>query len=137
MAALWEDYSKTVNIATLNGQGALELFHNEVDDHVFASAPITIVDGIVTVHTNTDDMFRVKLIVAHELFASADVNALGSHESQNWYRWFCVRGPLVFRLRSKRTIESEHKLWIQWTKVQGSTASDCHVGMAFLMVRHQ
>ncbi len=138
MAGLWEEYSSTASLVSAGATLALEIFHNEVDDHIFASAPITIVDGIVTIGTNIlADLVNVKLGVFPELYIAADVEATPPHDPNWWYRWFVTGGPLVFRLRSKRTIPSEHKLWIRFTKALGSTTVVTVVGMEFFMVRHQ
>ncbi len=137
MSALWEDYTTTFGLTAVSAAGSSELFHNEVDDHIFASAPITVVDGIATFIGDTDDLCRIKLVVAHESFVAADIEALGSHEDQNWYRWFVARGPLVYRIRSKRTIPPEHKLWATAIKSQGANPTDVHMGLSLLLVRHQ
>lgn len=137
MSALWEESSKSTSLTSIGTKDSDELFHNEVDDHVFASAPITIVDGIITLIADTTNLFRVKLVVCHESFVASDVQALGSHEWQNWYRFNIGSGPLVFRLRSKRTILPEHKLWWTVEKMQGADTTNCHMGLQMLMVRHQ
>ncbi len=137
MSALWEEYATTSTLSTGGTDDAQELFHNEVDDHVFASAPITIVDGIATVVCSTTNLVRVKLVVAHESFVAADIDALGRHEPQNWYAWMCAAGPLVWRLRSKRTILPEHKLWVHLKKVAEGDSTVINCGFEFLMVRHQ
>jgi len=137
MAALWESYAKTSGLSTVLSTFAVEVFHNEVDDHIFASAPITVVDGIVTCTTDGEDLFRVALVIAHESLVAADVQIVDPHEPLMWYRWHVSKGPLVFRLRSKRTIPVEHKLWVQWLKHIGGNTQNCHVGMNLLMVRHQ
>ncbi len=137
MAALWESFSFTHSLSTQGTNTQSEVFHNEVDDHIFASAPITFVDGIVTLATNGDDLFQSRLIIAHELLTGAEVGAMQLHEPGNWYRWHITRGPIVFRLRSKRTIPSEHKLWLATQKVQGSIAENVRCGITLLMVRHQ
>ncbi len=137
MSGLWEEYSAGAGLTALNSTSTTEVFHNEVDDHVFASAPITIVDGIVTVITDTTDLIKVKLMVANELWVNTDLEALGRHERQNWYSWMCAAGPLVFRLRSNRTLYPEDKLWLLTKKEIGTTLSQVSVGMQFFMVRHQ
>ncbi len=137
MSGLWEEYDTSTVVTAIGDQASVELFHNEVDDHIFASAPITIVDGILTVITNTDDLCKVKLVIAHESFNATAIAALGRHEPQNWYSWFCARGPLVFRMRSKKTIFPEHKLWMKMIKQRGTTATTVNVGLEAFMVRHQ
>ncbi len=137
MSALWEEYDQTVSLGAVGSESSAEIFHNEVDDHIFASAPITIVDGIVTIITDTDDLCRVKLCIVHELISAADIQAFQAHDSSWWYRWACARGPLVFRLRSKRTIPPEHKLQVYYQKLRGATSTNVHVAEQLLMVRHQ
>ncbi len=137
MAALWEEYDQTVSLTAVAAESSQEIFHNEVDDHIFASAPITIVDGIVTIITDTDDLCRVKLCIAHELMSAADIQALDAHDSLWWYRWSCARGPLVFRIRSKKTIHPEHKLHIYMQKLRGANPTNVHIAEQLLMVRHQ
>ncbi len=137
MAGLWETYPFLASLSTAGTKSSTELFHNEVDDHIFASAPITIVDGIATLYSDGTNLFRTKLVIAHESFASGDVEALGRHEPQNWYSWYIVGGPLVFRLRSKRTIPPEHKLWVTTEKVGGGVAENVRGGCELFMVRHQ
>ena len=138
MAALWEEYAQSGNVAAVGSKQQFEIFHNEVDDHVFASAPITIVDGIVTIMSDlSTDMVGVKLGIFHELFTSSDITQLGATDPSWWYRFMIQGGPLVFRLRSKRTIPSEHKLWIDFEKKIATNSTTVNVGMELLMVRHQ
>ncbi len=137
MAALWEEYSWTFGLTTVNSQASAEIFHNEVDDHIFASAPITIVDGIVTIAADVHALTAIKLGVFPELYNSADVEATLPHTSEWWYRWHATKGTLVFRLRSKRTIYPEQKLWWMAQKKQDVSLQDVYVGANFLMVRHQ
>ncbi len=138
MAALWEEYTKVITLSTVGSEDAQELFHNEVDDHIFASAPITIVDGFVTLICNTiTDLFKIKLCIVPEIFVITDVTALQEHDSQWWYRFHVGGGPLVFRTNSKRTIPPEHKLWVYGQKEQGGGSANCLIGMSMLMVRHQ
>ncbi len=137
MSALWEEYTQTATLSTVSSVTQQEIFHNEVDDHVFASAPITIVDGIITIITDTDDLMLVRLGIFHEIFTGGDLANVEPHHTQWWYKWHCARGPLVFRLRSKRTINPEHKLWVFFKKQQGANSTILHIGEELLMVRHQ
>ncbi len=138
MAGLWEEYSKTITLTTVGSRDSQEVFHNEVDDHIFASAPITIVDGIVTIMSDLGtDMSNIKLGIFPELYTSTDVEGVAAHDSQWWYKWYVQGGPLVFRLRSKRTIRPEHKLWISGTKSLATNTTTVNCGMEFFMVRHQ
>ncbi len=137
MAGLWEEFDQSTAITTEGAKITTEIFHNEVDDHVFASAPITIVDGTVTIVTDTDDLFAVKLVVVPELYVAADIEALARHERENWYSWFVARGPVIYRIRSGRTIYPEQKLWVTIRKARGGNSSQIRIGELFFMVRHQ
>ncbi len=136
MAAQWESYTDTFGLTTVGTGDAEEIFHNEVDDHIFASAPITIVDGIVTLTGSINELAIVDMLICHESMTEANVEAVQRHEPLIWYRWHVALGPLVFRLRSKRTIPPEHKLWMRCYKEQGANAMDVHAGINLLMVRH-
>ncbi len=136
MAALWEEFSAVGSLSTQGTSSATELFHNEVDDHLFASAPITLVDGITTINTDGDDLWIVSYVVVNEALTSAQVQALQRHEKAIWYSFYAVRGPLVFRMRSKKTIHPEEKLWVRFFKAGGNTAENARVGLQMLEVRH-
>ncbi len=137
MAALWEQFDGDAQLTAQGTVVTTEIYHNEVDDHVFASAPITVVDGIMTFITDTDDLFSAHLLVAPEIMTAGDVATIPRHGREMWYSWFVARGPLVFRLRSKRTIHPEQKLWMHIVKQRGGTASALRWGFQMLNVRHQ
>ncbi len=137
MSALWEEYDQTSTLVAVGTVNTQLIFHNQVTDNIFQSAPITIVDGIVTIITDTDDLCRVRLAIAHESMSNTQIEAMGAHESLWYYRWGCARGPLVFRLRSKKTIHPEFKLHIFMQKLQGTNSTRIHAAESFLMVNHQ
>ncbi len=136
MAGLWEAFSFESTLTAKGTGAAVELFHNEVDDHLFASAPITIVDGICTLITNTDDLFLVRFVVASEQLNSGQIQALQRHQRQIWYGFYASRGPLVFRMPSKKTLWPEDKLWVDFFKAEGSSASIVRGGIQIFEVRH-
>jgi len=133
MAGVWEQYDIEKTFTTPATQQS-ELFQNEEDTDNFQSADIVGVDGIITIITDTDDLCRVRLLIAPESNDGSDVAAIPFHSPGQWYSWFCARGPLVFRLRSKKTIPPEHKLWMQTAKVRGSSTTVIRVGAMFLWV---
>ncbi len=139
MAVIWERYSKTANHVSEGTSTSFELFHNEVDDHYFQNAPITIVDGIVTVITNTDNLVIVRLAIHHEFVVAADLGVLSPDPGDRtiYYEWFAARGPLVFRLRSKRTMQPQQKLWLTLGKPSGggTDGTDIRVGLMLLLQR--
>lgn len=121
---VWERYD---GAATLTAQGdhlVTEVFHNFQADENFEASDVVAVDGIFTAITNTDNLCGVRLIVAPEEMTAADMNedVPQPHSGLVWYQWYVARGPMVFRLRSKRTVPPEHKLWvIQWKSANGGT----------------
>ncbi len=138
MSGLWEEYDQSYTGITTEGSNfAIEIFHNEVDDHIFASAPITIVDGIVTLYSDGVAFWKVRLGVFPELYVAQDIEDLPAHDSQWYYRWFHSGGPLVYRLRAKRTIPPEHKLWIYFEKRYNAVSANIYAGEMLYMVRHQ
>ena len=94
------------------------------------------VDGIVTVTCDTVNLMGVRLLVLPETMVSGDFdeNTIAPHDQAVWYSWFAAAGPLVFRLRSKKTIPSNYKLWLQIWKEGGGTATVCRVGLMLLWV---
>ncbi len=137
MAGLWEEYSASAALSTEGTTAAEELFHNEVDDHLFASAPITIVDAIATLFVIGTDLWQVSFAVVNEDMSSAQVQLLQRHERPMWYSFYAIGGPLVFRMKSKKTIYPEEKLWVRWRKAEGSASETARMGIQLFMVRHQ
>ncbi len=129
--------------ATEGSNDAEELISNQgiegVGGGLNVPTDLVIVDGILTVVTTTDDLMGVRLIVAPENLILTDFTSTdpAPHDPMVWYSWYCARGPLVFRLRSKRTIKPEHKLWIQAWKASGTASSVIHFGLlAAFVVKH-
>ncbi len=131
--ALWERFSATASITTVGNHSVTELIHNgQSTDDLFHEHPLVVVDGIVTIITDTDDLMGARLVVAHEIIVAGDLSDVvpDEHDAAIYYSWFCGRGPLVFRLQSKKTILPEHKLWLTLWKEQGdSAAANIHFGM--------
>ncbi len=135
---VWERYSQTATLTTIGSHQNTEVFHNEVDAHTFQSRDIVIVDGIVYVHNDGAEMWGVRLIVAPEVMASGDIteNYPPPHDNMVYYSWFVGgNSPLIFRLRSKKTIPSEHKLWINVWKEQGGSQETLRTGQHLLFVQ--
>ncbi len=133
--AIWERYDQVSNLLNVGDHVNTQLFHNQATSDNFQSADIVVVDGIVTVLTNTDDLVGVRLLVVDEGLVDADLTEddPAPHHHSVYYSWFCGRGPLVFRLRAKRTIPPEHKLWLQAWKAQGGSQSAVRTGEHFYM----
>ncbi len=136
---IWERYHGLVTLSTAGSHVDTEIFKNEEDTDNFQSADVIIVDGILTVITDTDDLIGVRLIVAPEVMDAADLtqDSPAPHDRMVYYSWFAARGPLVFRLRSKKTIPAENKLWMQIWKASGSSSTNTRYGLhLFMHLKH-
>ncbi len=136
MAGLWTPFVSSASLMTTGSQTANEIFHNEVADDPFQSAPVTMVDSICTIITDSDDLWSVGFAVANEDLNSGQIQAMERWERGIWYEFYAARGPLVFRMKSKKTIFPEEKLWVYFEKETGSAVQLCHVGLQTLMVYH-
>ncbi len=134
---IWEKYSGSATLSTQFTNLTTEVLHNEEDTDNFQNADLVFVDGILTLNTNGDDLFLVRLILAHELMSSADAANVNFDDNGNWYQFFASRGPLVFRLRSKKTLHPQHKLWMSIIKENGNTSETLRWGlMIFEQLKH-
>ncbi len=137
--ALWERYQGEQSVAAVGVHANTELFHNQEDTDNFQNADIVAVDGILTVLTPDDDLIGIRLLVAHELLTSGDLteDAPAPDSPQVWYNFFAGRGPLIFRLRSKKTVPPQHKLWVQSWKAAGSATTPVRFGIQiFWQLKH-
>ncbi len=136
---IWERYDGEGGVTAVGNHINTEVFHNEEDTDNFQNADVIIVDGILTVITDTDDLVGIRTLVCPELLTTVDLTEdnPGPHDRMVYYSWFAGRGPLVFRLRSKKTIPPEHKLWMQVWKARGTTLTDVKWGLhVFLHLKH-
>ncbi len=133
---VWDRQGNAVAVTAPGDHINVSLFLNDQSDEVFEQGDVVIVDGIVMINTDNDDMVGVRLIVAHQLLVTADLteNDPPPHDSMIYYSWFSARGPVVYRLRSKKTIPPEHRLWLQIWKQTGSIATTVRVGTHLLFV---
>ncbi len=127
---VWQRFSHTQQVSAVSASGNSALVVNGEETDQFESKDLVVIDGIITVQCDTDDLCGVRLVVAHELLVTGDLTdtAPAPHDDMIYYSWFCSRGPLVFRLRSKRTIPMEHTLWSTIWKELGTTATTVNVG---------
>ncbi len=133
---VWERYDFGQTLAAVGDHSNREVFHNEQADENFEASDVVIVDGIVTIITDTDDICGVRMLVVPEeiLTASLTEDVPQPHNDMVYYSWYAARGPMVFRLRSKRTIPPEHKLWIQSWKAGGTASTVLRWGVHLLFV---
>ncbi len=98
--------------------------------------PQTVVDGYVTIITDSDDLCEVRLFGPAPGFTSPGDFAFSSpvrKEPICWY-WFKVgRGPMVFRIRSKRTFDYLEELWMAPVKLRGSNPTELLVGYSMFI----
>ncbi len=133
---VWERYDGSHSVTAVGNHVNQEVFANAQADENFEASDVVGVDGILTVITDTDDLCGLRLIVAPEEMVTADIteDVPQPHNRMIWYSWFVGRGPMVFRLRSKKTVPPEHKLWITGWKAQGSSATAIRWGLHVLWV---
>jgi len=135
---VWERYDGEQSHATEGAHVNQEVFHNEqaAGGENFEAADVVAVDGILTVITDTDDLMGLRLLIAPEEMVSGDMdeNNPQPHSRIVWYSWYAARGPMVFRLRSKRTVPPEYKMWLQTWKARGTTATQIRWGLHILWV---
>ncbi len=118
--------------ATQTAAGAVELWQN--DEEPFHNR--TIVDGFVTILTDTDDLVSIRLYGPVPNFAVAGDFSFSlpqRHAPENWYWFHAGRGPLVFRTRSKRTFGAQQELWAMPVKLRGTALTVINVGWQFLL----
>ncbi len=133
---VWERYDGGSTIAAVGDHANTEVFANAQADENFEASNVVAVDGILTVITDTDDLCGVRLLVVPEemLTATLTEDVPQPHNRMVWYSFYAARGPMVFRLRSKKTIPPEHKLWIQVWKASGTTSTLLRWGIHVLWV---
>ncbi len=134
--AVWERYHGGHSVTAEGSSNNVELFHNQQADENFEASDVVIVDGIFTCITNTDDLCGIRLLVAPEELVTGDFteDVPQPHSQMVYYSWFVARGPMVFRLRSKRTVPPEHKLWLTSWKASGTVQTDVKFGIHLLFV---
>ncbi len=133
---VWERYNGGSTVVAVGDHVNTEVFHNFQADENFEASDVVGVDGILTVITDTDDMCGIRLLVEPEgvLTAALNEDQPQPHSREVWYSFFAARGPMVFRLRSKKTVPPEHKLWIQVWKAQSATSTAIRWGLHVLWV---
>ncbi len=129
----WIEGSNTFSVSTAQTQDTpSELFQNDLE-------PIndrTIVDGYVTIITDTDDLCQVRLFAPCPNFTvAADLGFAipDRRDPISWYWFNCARGPLIFRIRSKRTFGAQQELWMTGNKLRAVNVTNIHVGWQFLL----
>ncbi len=102
--------------------------------------PVTIVDGILTVITDTDDLCGIRLLApVPDLIVSGDINEDNPvpDDPMVWYSWYCARGPLVYRVNTKRTLRPGSGAWIQVWKANGGVSTTVRFGFNYLVQPHR
>lgn len=140
MPGRWERFSVADTLSTVGSHNNTELFHNAGaaigtgENRV--DRDVVIVDGIVTVMADTVMLIGARLVVAHELIVDGDLSDTipAEHDDMIYYSWFCSGGPSYFRLRSKKTIHPEEKLWLTTWKEQGTTSTVVRIGLRLFIV---
>ncbi len=129
--AIWQRFSQTATITAVSNHANAELLSNAEESDTFESRDLVVVDGIIVVLSDTDDLCGFRLLVAENTIVTGDLTDTTPDPFSDlvYYSWFFGRGPMVFRLRSKRTIPVNYKLWGQLWKEQGANSTIMHAGM--------
>lgn len=133
---VWERYDRANTLTSIGDHANDEVLHNFQADENFESSDLVIVDGIMTIVTDTSNLVGVRLLIVPEEILTATLNedTPQPHNDMVYYSWYAAQGPIVFRLRSKRTIPPEHKLWVQSWKARGTDATEVRWGIHLLLV---
>lgn len=133
---IWERYSAAPPLTAVNAHAENEVFVNDEDTDNFQNADVVAVDGIFTVHTDTDDLVGVRLLVVPVPLTDAVItqNDPRPDDQMVWYSFFAARGPMVFRLRSKKTVPPNYRLVVQSWKERGGNLTIINWGLMVLWV---
>ncbi len=129
----WIEGSVGFSISTAQTMGTPVIQYQNTDDPPRAR---TVVDGYITIIMDTDDLCQVRLYGPVPGFASTGDFSFATperNEALNWYWFNCGRGPLVFRVRSKRTFHELEELFMSCAKLRGSAATLINVGWQLLL----
>ncbi len=130
--AIWERYQGEMSLTALGDDTSRVLILNKEDTDNFQNADLVIVDGILTLHTDTDDLIGVRLLIRDEGATGLTENDPEPHHRAVYYEWFTARGPVIHRLLSKRTVPPNHNLIIQGWKASGTTSTTFRYGLRVL-----
>ncbi len=133
MSSEWIDFNLGFSVA---GEGAFDAAQLVFTNNEQPARPRTVVDGYLTVITDTDNLCQVRMYGPCQSFAASgdfSLNVPARAEEINWYRLNCGRGPMVFRIRSKRTFEPEEELWVAGVKWRGTTSTNVLVACELLL----
>ncbi len=134
--SVWERYHNRVSVTAAGDHVNEQVFFNQQADENFEASDVIAVDGILTILTDTDDLVGIRLLVAPQQMLTSDLteDSPAPHNRMVWYSFFAGRGPMVFRLRSKKTVHPSHKLWIQVWKATGASVTLVSWGFHVLWV---
>ncbi len=128
----WKDFDVSFNITTEQTLGTAVNVYSQSQ----AIGDRTVVDGYVTIITDTDNLCQVRMWAPAPGFTAAGDFSFASpvrREAINWYWFNCGRGPMVFRLRSKRTFAQSQEWWMACAKLRGADATNVEVGIQYLL----
>ncbi len=83
--------------------------------------------------TDIDDLWILRLVLMHES-VTPTVSTPGDSEEAVRGLYPFAKGPVYFAPRASITVPSDHKLWLQVSKVLGTSASIYQVSLNVLMV---
>ncbi len=136
--ALWIRGSVSSTLGSVGSHSNTEesQLHNQTDN-VFEDSDLVIVDGFLTLITDTDALCGFRFVRRPEEDVDGDINENDPQEGDPriWYSMFHARGPVTYRLRSKFTIFPQHKLWSTSWKEAGAASTVLSAGWRLLVVK--
>ncbi len=134
--AIWVRGSQAITLSGGNGSQEFTSLHNETDNP-FEDSDLVIVDGFLTLITDTDDLMGFRFVRQREDLITTDLNDNLPPEGDPsiWYSMFHGRGPTTYRLRSKFTIPPQYKFWTTIWKELGSASTVMNAGWRLLIVK--
>lgn len=131
--AIWERYDGTFSLTAVGDDSSTIVLQNQEDTDNFQNADLVVVDAILTLITDTDDLVGFRTLIRDIGGPSvSEDDPIPSHPDV-WYEWFTARGPVIHRIRSKRTIPPFRQLQVQAWKARGANATNVHWGLRVLV----
>ncbi len=128
----WTRHSHAATLSTEDATNNKELIHNNpTTAEPWTASRLVIVDGFVTLISDTDNLCGCRLLVVPEDIVDGDIDATNPEDPDPsiYYSFFFGRGPMVFRLRSKKTIGPNDKLWVSLWKESGTDSTIARAGL--------
>ncbi len=123
-APRWSRKFTTGNFSAVNTAAVTSLM--SIDEE---SGGATLERLIVAGNSDADDPYVARIFVAPEITVQSDMdfNTPEDDSPLIWGVFYIARGPVVYDIRSKRSLNAGGDVWLIVHKLDHSVASDCHV----------